>query len=81
MNCGGTSITWSNCSWAARRDVKAKNSAPAHARNGCQRPKIMIASAVKPRWALMPRSNVPTASRLRKAPPSPASPPASAVLT
>ena len=39
--------------------MKAKNSAPAHARNGCQRPKIMIASAVKPRWALMPRSNVP----------------------
>ena len=49
MNCGGTSMTWSNCSWAASAVVKAKNSAPAQARNGFQRPKIMIASAVKPR--------------------------------
>ncbi len=60
--------------------VKAKNSAPNQARNGFQRPKIMIASAVKPRLALMPRSNVPTASRLRNAPPNPASPPARAVF-
>ena len=71
VNCGGN-IQPHEVELGFECRGKAENNAAPHDPSGVHRPKIITASAIKPRPLVMPRSNVPTDSSVRYAPARPA---------